>query len=470
MKNNLNVLIVCAAGATSSVLVNILTEALKPEEHWTFEARSINDIQFTIGKYDCVLIAPQVAYQADRIEEIAKQYEDISVFKINANDFASQDGQRILKPLRKYYNQNAQDFRKGETNMSEKTSSNIMDKLSDWMGKYIVPVATKISNQRHLAAIRDGLSILIPVTIIGGFSCLLAIPPVPSSITEGTNIFYSFLLAWQSFATNYYSILITPYMLTISCISLYVVCGVSYRLAQSYKMDGMSNMISALVVYLCISGALDLSTSTLTISYLGASYMFGAMVIALLVVEITRMFDKYNIKITLPDSVPPNVAGPFNVLIALVFNVVFFILVDQLIISLTGAGFTSLVYTIFQPLMSASNTLPSILLLNFLSQLFWFFGIHGNNMMSAITSPITTAALAANAEAYAAGLELPYIYAGAMTSVYGGWLAGNTAMNLLLVLTAKSSRTRSLTKVAAISASFNIAEPYVYCLQEVLNF
>ena len=40
-------------------------------------------------------------------------------------------------------------------------------------------------------------------------------------------------------------------------------------------------------------------------------------------------------------------------------------------------------------------------------------------MLSVVTSPITTAALAANAQAVVDGVELPYIYSGAMNSVFG---------------------------------------------------
>ena len=48
-----------------------------------------------------------------------------------------------------------------------------------------------------MASIRDGMSLLIPLTIIGGVAMILAIPPIPAGI-EGTNFFYNFLLAWKT--------------------------------------------------------------------------------------------------------------------------------------------------------------------------------------------------------------------------------------------------------------------------------
>lgn len=466
MKRKINVLLVCAGGNSTSILVHNMEKYLHEDENWVIDARGLMDLPNIVGKYDLILVAPQIQYQMNKIEDLTRYFEDIVVIPIPQDDYALCDGEAIDNLIRNTLH--PEPPVKEIDKMSEKKTS-LVDKFADWMGTYLVPIAQKISNQRHLAAMRDGLTILIPVSIVGGFAILLAVPPIPTGVTEATNPFFAFLLAWQSWAGANATILMTPYYLTIGIISLYVVCGVSYRLADSYGMNGLNNMISALLVFLVVSGALDLSTGTLAVSRLGAGYMFGAIVVGLLVVEITRAFDTYNIKIKMPDSVPPNVAAPFNVLLSVLFNVVLFSIVNALLTTYTGGGITDLIYTIFQPLMKATGTLPSILLLSFLSSLFWFFGIHGDNMMSAIITPITTAALAANAEAVAAGTALPYIYAGSMATVFGGWMVGNNAANLWFVLFAKSSRTKNLSRVAGIPALFNIAEPYVFGLPQVLN-
>lgn len=444
-----------------------MTAALHDDEDWVIEAKGFSDVENTIGKYDCVLIAPQLHYQISAIEELAAPYANIKVMSISHNNFAECNGEAVDEMVRNAEQQSSVKER-GRQMSEQQAKTGFMDKLSDWMEKYIVPVGQKISNQRHLAAIRDGLTIMIPATIIGGFSCLIAVPPIPSSITEASNFFYAFLLAWKSFATAYSSTLMIPYYLTIGIISVYVVCGVSYQLATHYKMNAINNMISALLVYLCVSGAVDLTNGTLVISKLGAGYMFSAMIIGLLVVEINRFFIKHNITIKMPDSVPPNVAAPFNVLLPLCFSVIFFILVDVLITSLTGAGLASLVYTIFQPLMKATGSLPSVLLINILMTTFWFFGIHGANMLSVVTTPITTAALAANAEAMVAGQPLPYIYAGAMNSVFGNWITYNVIL-VCIFLFCKSKQTKSVAKVAIVPSLFNINEPTIFGLPTVLN-
>ena len=468
MKSKKTVLLVCASGASTSLIVEQMKANLQDEEDWRIEARSVSEIPSFIAKYDYILVAPQVNYAYESIKELASPYEDINVVMMQADDYASGNVESILNLIR--HDEIQPEIKKrGNEIMSETTEKkSVMDRFSDWMQKYIVPVGVKISNQRHLAAVRDGLSIMIPATIIGGFACLIAIPPIPATITEPSNFFYAFLLAWKAFAAAYSQYLMVPYYMTIGIISIYVVCGVAYRFATNYGMDGINNSIAALLVYLCVSGAVDLANGSLVIAKLGAGYMFSAMIIALLTVEINHFFASKNIVVKLPDSVPPNVAAPFNVLIPLAFTVVVMIIIDAVLTSFTGAGFANLIYTIFQPFMRATGSLPSVLLINALMTTFWFFGIHGANMLSVVTSPITTAALAANAQAVVDGVELPYIYAGAMNSVFGNWITYNVIL-LVIFLWCKSNQTRSIAKIAIIPSLFNINEPSIFGLPTVLN-
>lgn len=435
---------------------------LQQEVNWQVDIVLIQDLIHCIGRYDAVLIPSGLQKMEAQLVDLQLQYPEIYFYWMKSQEYVQLQVENIKAQLQ----HETLGIQKGK-NMSTKQKVSFMDKLTAWMEKYVVPVGTKIASQRHLASVRDGLTVLIPATIVGGFAILIAVPPVPASITEPSNFFYAMLLAWKAFATAHNATLMLPYTLTIGMIAVYVVCGVAYQHATSYKMNGINNMISALLVFLCVSGAL--AEGKLTVGRLGASYMFAAMLIGLFVVDINHFFAKNNITIKMPDSVPPNVSAPFNVLIPLIFNVVFFIALDKVIMMVANVGFADLIYAIFQPLMKATNSLPSILLFSFLASLFWFFGIHGNNMVSAIVTPITTAALAANAEAIVAHKALPYIWAGGMGSVFGGWLSTNNAMVLVLILFCHSSRIKNLMKVSAIPAMFNIAEPNIFGLPTVLN-
>lgn len=344
------------------------------------------------------------------------------------------------------------------------------EKFQRIMEEKVVPVASRIAAQKHLAALRDGLTILIPFTVIGGISLMIANPPVDLEVMKPTHILFQFLIAWKNWSVDWASLLTIPFNLTIGIISVYVVLGVSYRLSHHYHMEAFPNSLTALFVFLCIAGVpQSLSEgSYIDTSGLGASSMFTAIIVGLLVIEINHFMIVKNMKISMPEGVPPMVSGPFEVLLPLVVNTILFIAIDQVVLYFTGSGLTNLVFTIFTPLISATASLPSMLFIVVLTVVFWFFGIHGDNMVSAITTPIFTGNLVANLDAYNAGKEIPNIIAGNFTFIFGlaiVYLAILFNMNFIC----KNQRLRSLGKLAIPSSLFNINEPLVFGVPTVLN-
>lgn len=341
------------------------------------------------------------------------------------------------------------------------------EKITAWIERVLLPIGTKIAAQRHLAAVRDGMTFLVPLTVIGGFACLLASPPVPADL-EPSNFFFQLLIGWKTWATDNANLLNLPYNLTIGVISLYTVAGVSYRLAKSYDLDGMANALMSIAVFLLVSDAVDFENGTLLMSQLSASYMFSGLVVALATVEVNHLFNRYNLVIKLPEAVPPNVAAPFNVLLPSIANVIGFMLLNSLCHMAMGVGITSIIFAVFQPLISATGSLPSVILIVTITSIFWFFGVHGDNLVGAITTPIITANIALNLEAYMNGDPVTMIYAGSIASVFGGWMTYN-AMVIIMAIFCKSGRLKGLVKVSFIPSLFNINEPNVYGIPTVLN-
>lgn len=56
-------------------------------------------------------------------------------------------------------------------------TNGFIEKFQEKLEKILLPISEKLGEQRHLAAVRDAMGILIPLTIIGGFAILLAQPP-----------------------------------------------------------------------------------------------------------------------------------------------------------------------------------------------------------------------------------------------------------------------------------------------------
>lgn len=95
--------------------------------------------------------------------------------------------------------------------------------------------------------------IKLPITIISGFSTLLASPPVSPDLIKPTNWFYQILLGWYYWAKANNKILLVPYNLSIGIISVYVVLGVAYELAKHYKMSAFSTSLVSLMAFMCVA-------------------------------------------------------------------------------------------------------------------------------------------------------------------------------------------------------------------------
>lgn len=341
--------------------------------------------------------------------------------------------------------------------------------IQEKLESVLMPIAQKMSKQRHLGAMRDGMMLAIPVTVIGGFSMILAKPPIDANM-QATNFFAAFLVAWKTWANANTDVLMLPYSMTIGIISVYITLGISYSLAKSYDMDPISNAVSALSV-LVIGTAQSVALekgSVYTFGGLGASSMFFAIVSSLLVVELNRLFKVKNITIKMPDVVPPMVSNAFSILIPFAANTILWLLLGVACKAATGVTLASLIALVLSPLVSAVNSLPGILFIIVFIDILWFFGIHPAGVVNPVMAPLLTSGVVSNAEAYAAGQPMPYILAGNVYSIYGRWTA-LLALCVLSLFVAKSAQLRGIAKVAIIPSIFDINEPQTFGIPLMFN-
>lgn len=62
----MNILLVCACGSSTSVVLQKMKENLTSDEPWTIEAKSLSEAKKVMGKYDYVLLAPRSAIRSKR--------------------------------------------------------------------------------------------------------------------------------------------------------------------------------------------------------------------------------------------------------------------------------------------------------------------------------------------------------------------------------------------------------------------
>ncbi len=105
-------------------------------------------------------------------------------------------------------------------------------------GKFAGPLE-KLSNQRHLRAIRDGIIATLPIIIVS--SLLMVVAFSYNQMPE------SWALA-KFIKANAVAILL-PYRMSMYIMTLYAVLN-GYSLAKSYDLDGLSGAIMAELTFL----------------------------------------------------------------------------------------------------------------------------------------------------------------------------------------------------------------------------
>ena len=331
-----------------------------------------------------------------------------------------------------------------------------MNKFLEKLEVVLVPIMNKVSNQRHLSAIRDGLIATIPLTIIGAIFLLIATFPWPQS-------YVSYMAANPELV----AIIKIPFNMTLGLLSVYVSFGIGSKLAKSYGYDRLAGGIAATITFFTTIGFSFLETGTfVSASYLGGEGMFSAIIASILAVEVMHFCDKFNLKIKMPDSVPANIGSSFDSLIPIALSVT---LVTVIVHGL-GFDINAMISTLITPLLSASSDsiwLPLIYVS--LTAVMWFAGIHPA-ILSAICMPIWLVNSAANMDAAAIGAVIPHI--GVKPFIFTFlWIGGGggTLALCLFMCFSKSSSIKSLGRLSIVPSLFNINEPILFGVPMVLN-
>lgn len=342
---------------------------------------------------------------------------------------------------------------------------NLRDKLENSVGR----IANTLSNQRHMAALRSGMVFTLPFTLLGGIVMIMMFPPVTATL-EPTNPIFEFLIAWKNWGATT-PLLQAPYYLTMGILSVYTVFGISFNLAKSHKINQGYASLIALCTFLCIATTPTRGEDkawSIALTYLDAQGMFLGIIVAMITVEITAWMIKKKVGIKLPDSVPPNITAVFEYLFPLAVNVILFITLNEFCKAGMGYGLVSLIQNLISPLLSFTDSLPSVIIINIFVIGFWFFGIHGAALVASIIGPIQATNLAANAAAMASNGVPGAVLAGSFKSIFATQIMYN-ALLFSVLLFAKSPRLKSLCKLSLVPNLFNINEPLIFGLPMVMN-
>lgn len=89
-----NILLVCNAGMSTSMLVKKMQESAQSQGiEASIEAKSLTEAKKDLGQADVILIGPQIRYELESVQNLA---ENIPVAAIDMRDYGMMKGEKVL--------------------------------------------------------------------------------------------------------------------------------------------------------------------------------------------------------------------------------------------------------------------------------------------------------------------------------------------------------------------------------------
>lgn len=330
----------------------------------------------------------------------------------------------------------------------------------------VVQVMGAIANNRYLTAIRNGMSVIIPVTIIGSMFIIALNLPID---------------AWKEMIAPYADKLMIPMNFTMDFMSVYVCVGIASSLCDDYKIDKVSTSVLSVLAFLIATitpasidpelaqkAGIEVSGTVLPLGNFGAAGLFTAIIASIFTVEVVHFCIKRNLVIKMPNGVPTSVINSFAALVpGAIVIVVAWILKVGLNFDINKA-----LQWVFSPIgYFAGDTVLSVIVPILLITIVWIFGIHGMIIATPILYPFWYENLNANINAAASGSAIPHF----MTEQFFQWFvwiggAGATlSLAFLMAFLGKSDFFKKMGRFTFIPGIFNINEPLIFGVPIVMN-
>lgn len=337
--------------------------------------------------------------------------------------------------------------------------------FAEKMESTIGPIAAKLGTNKVLMAIRNGITLSMPLIMTGSLFMIIASFPIPG---------WGDWLAEQGIATFLWKGVDSSFGL----VGLIASFGIAMSYASQHDVDGIGAGVISLSSFVTLTPFLTTDDgSGVPTKFLGASGLFVAIVVALISAQIFIWFIKNNIQITLPDSVPPAVARSFSGVIPGIVIISGWLILFALLEAFGLPNIHNLIQEILgKPLAAFSGNLFGTLVVAALNSLFWFVGVHGADTVHTLFSPIWLSNIEANMAAVQAGEELPHIITNPfmMNFVYLGGGGATLGLVIVLALIARrknsSKQSKALAPITLVPGLFNINEPTIFGVPIVLNF
>lgn len=345
--------------------------------------------------------------------------------------------------------------------------------------KYLMTPMAKISQLRLVRAVMAAGMAAVPFTIVGSMFLVFNILPMTFTGLEG--IFESTVFK----ISDLYMIANTS---TIGILALYFNFVVGYELTKIEAEETGLNvnalngaMLSVFAFFMTLpelvlnDGMISLINSEKdnifnglhiepTISRLGTSGIFIAIIMAALATQLYFLCVRRNWVIKMPETVPLGVSRSFTALIP-TFVIAFTVIILNGLLIWIGTDIYSVIAVPFTFVTNLTKSWLGVMVILFLIHALWVVGIHGASIIGALITPITLANMTANT----AGAHIPFAGEFNNSLVIMGGSGSTLLMTIFIAFCAKSSQLKILGRASAVPAIFNINEPIIFGMPIVYN-
>ena len=399
-----------------------------------------------------------------------------------------------------------------------------MNGLLAWMEKYILPTAAKIGAQKHLVALRDAFIGTLPATMAGSVAVMINaiirdLPPqfistYADSLASDKGIYaiINVIIGINGFVWNG----------TLAVAGLIFAFSWGYNLAKAYGVNDLAGGIVSLATLISgiafapnntsdlgvsipenIANAINASNTGasiagnqltvapwgwLNLNHLNGNAFFTVMIMGAISTIIFCKLMNANMTIKMPDSVPPAVSKAFAAILPATIALYVIAIINFIVSKISGGQLLiDLIQKyIAEPFLGLSQGLGAVLIVTVFVQLFWFFGIHGPNVLAPVLEGIWGQAQLINVDIFQKGYEGHTGTQAVLEAIQDGkaymwvrgsfdafaWFGGSGGtLVLILAILIFSKRADYLTvgKLSLGPGLFNINEPVMFGLPIVLN-
>ncbi|MDO4415710.1 MAG: PTS transporter subunit EIIC [Erysipelotrichaceae bacterium] len=323
----------------------------------------------------------------------------------------------------------------------------------------LIAISAKFAQNSVLNIIQGAFMMLMPITMIGGFTALfngLGIDPYQAFITS----------------TGIKSVLSTIYQWTIGMFGVYVAFLVAYQFAKVHRCAkseiavGLTSLVCFMIVTPYVIPEEPFAPASLPVNWLGSSGLFTAIITGFVVGYIFKFCTEKNIVIKLPEQVPPMVSAQFTSIIPGAVSMILFGILGAVFAKTSFGSFHQVIYSIVSAPLNAvgSNVFGYWILMMVLYGL-WFCGIHGGMTVGPVIMMLFMQLQMDNMTAFQSNMPLPHKFIGDALS-FG---TGSIPLVIAALIFCKSESCKSITRLGFLPAFFGVDEPVYFGLPMILN-